>query len=144
MKLVKKENYLWINWQLQNNAKNNRKYPGIKAGDMVRVHLKPKLGTKAHSDVGAGPGDVGRHARVVSANIVHHHRCTIEASGGRARVRLRRCWRHHQAHRHGFGGFVLGARVYVWRVNNICNATHADTILPQNPTKRYCTMLQAC
>ena len=27
---------------------STRKYPDIKAGGMVRVHLKPKLGTKAH------------------------------------------------------------------------------------------------
>ena len=45
---VKSENHLWVNLHLQNNAKSNRKYPDIKAGDMVRVHLKPKLGTKAH------------------------------------------------------------------------------------------------
>ena len=44
----KKENHLWVNWHLQNNAKSTRKYPDIKAGDMVRVHIKPKIGTKAH------------------------------------------------------------------------------------------------
>ena len=37
-----KENHLWVNWHLQNNAKNTRKYTDIKAGDMVRVHIKPK------------------------------------------------------------------------------------------------------
>ena len=46
--LKKKENHLWVNWHLQNNAKSARKYPDIKAGDMVRVHIKPKIGTKAH------------------------------------------------------------------------------------------------
>ena len=45
---VKSENHLWVNWHLQNSAKTNRKYEEIKEGDMVRVHLKPKLGTKAH------------------------------------------------------------------------------------------------
>ena len=44
----KKENHLWVNWHLQNNAKSNRKYHEIKAGDMVRVHIKPKLGAKGH------------------------------------------------------------------------------------------------
>ena len=43
-----KRNALWVNWHLQNNANGNRKYPDIKAGDMVRVHIKPKIGTKAH------------------------------------------------------------------------------------------------
>ena len=43
-----KRNHLWVNWHLQNNAKRNRKYPDIKPGDMVRVHIKPKIGTKAH------------------------------------------------------------------------------------------------
>ena len=39
---------LWVIWHLQNNAKRNRKYEEIKPGDMVRVHIKPKIGTKAH------------------------------------------------------------------------------------------------
>jgi hypothetical protein len=43
-----KRNHLWVHWHLQNNAKRNRKYPDIKPGDMVRVHIKPKIGTKAH------------------------------------------------------------------------------------------------
>ena len=43
-----KVNHLWVSWHLQNNAKSNRKYPDIKPGDMVRVHIKPKIGTKAH------------------------------------------------------------------------------------------------
>ena len=43
-----KRNHLWVNWHLQNNAKSNRKYPDIKPGDMARVHIKPKIGTKAH------------------------------------------------------------------------------------------------
>ena len=43
-----KRNHLWVNWHLQNKAKSNRKYPDIKPGDMVRVHIKPKTGTKAH------------------------------------------------------------------------------------------------
>ena len=43
-----KRNHLWVSWHLQNNAKRKRKYPDIKPGDMVRVHIKPKIGTKAH------------------------------------------------------------------------------------------------
>ena len=43
-----KRNHLWVSWHLQNNAKRNRKYPDIKPGDMVRVQIKPKIGTKAH------------------------------------------------------------------------------------------------
>ena len=43
-----KVNHLWVSWHLQNAAKKNRKYPDIKPGDMVRVHIKPKIGTKAH------------------------------------------------------------------------------------------------
>jgi len=43
-----KRNHLWVSWHLQNKAKSNRKYPDIKAGDMVRVQIKPKIGTKAH------------------------------------------------------------------------------------------------
>ena len=42
------KNHLWVTWHLQNNAKRNRKYPDIKPGDMVRVHTKPRIGTKAH------------------------------------------------------------------------------------------------
>ena len=37
---VKKEHHLWVNWHLQNNATNNRKYPKINEGDMVRVNIK--------------------------------------------------------------------------------------------------------
>ena len=44
----KKENHLCVNWHLQNKANSNRKYPNIKDGDMVRVHVKPKFGTKSH------------------------------------------------------------------------------------------------
>lgn len=44
----KKENHLWVNWHLQNNAKRNRKHPDIKDGDMVRYKLKPSIGTKSH------------------------------------------------------------------------------------------------
>ena len=43
-----KENHLWVNWHLQNNAKSNRQLFELKAGDMVRVHIKPKLGAKGH------------------------------------------------------------------------------------------------
>ena len=43
-----KRNHLWVSWHLQNKAKSNRKHPDIKPGDMVRVHIKPKIGTKAH------------------------------------------------------------------------------------------------
>ena len=43
-----KRNHLWVSWHLQNTAKKNRKYPDIKPGDMVRVQIKPKIGTKAH------------------------------------------------------------------------------------------------
>ena len=43
-----KRNHLWVSWHLQNAAKKNRKYPDIKPGDMVRVQIKPKIGTKAH------------------------------------------------------------------------------------------------
>ena len=43
-----KVNHLWVNWHLQNKAKSNRKYPDTSKGDMVRVHIKPKIGTKAH------------------------------------------------------------------------------------------------
>ena len=32
----KTENHLWVNWHLQNAAKNNRKHPDIKDGNMVR------------------------------------------------------------------------------------------------------------
>ena len=36
------ENHLWVYWHLQNSAKKDRKYPNIKEGDMVRVHIKKK------------------------------------------------------------------------------------------------------
>ena len=32
---VKKENYLWVNLHLQNNAKNNKKYPKVNEGDCL-------------------------------------------------------------------------------------------------------------
>ena len=35
---VKKDNHLWANWHLQNNATKDRKYPN--EGDMVRVNIK--------------------------------------------------------------------------------------------------------
>ena len=44
----KKENHLWVNLHLQNAAKQNRKHPGIKDGDMVRYKLKTSIGTKSH------------------------------------------------------------------------------------------------
>ena len=44
----KKDNHLWDNWHLQNNAKRNRKYPDIEDGDMVRYKRKPSIGTKSH------------------------------------------------------------------------------------------------
>ena len=37
---VKKENHLWVNWHLQNNATKDKKYPKINEGDMVRVNIK--------------------------------------------------------------------------------------------------------
>ena len=48
IKLGTKENHLWVNWHLQNAAKNNRKHPDMKDGDMVRYKLKPSIGTKSH------------------------------------------------------------------------------------------------
>ena len=45
---VKPDNHLWVNWHLQNAAKNNRKHPELKDGDMVRFKLKPSIGTKGH------------------------------------------------------------------------------------------------
>ena len=48
-KAVKPESHLWVNWHLQNAAKNNRTYTEIKKGDMVRFKLKPSIGTKSHS-----------------------------------------------------------------------------------------------
>ena len=37
---VKKENYLWVNWHLQNNVKKDREYPNINEGGTVRIHIK--------------------------------------------------------------------------------------------------------
>ena len=46
---TKKENFLWVAWHLQNNARRQRKYPEISVDDMVRVNIKPKHGiTKGH------------------------------------------------------------------------------------------------
>ena len=45
---MKQEKITRVNWRLQNNAKSNRNYPEIKADDMVRTYVKPKLGTKGH------------------------------------------------------------------------------------------------
>ena len=44
MKPRKKENFLWVVWHLQNQARRQRKYPEISAGNMVRVNIKPKHG----------------------------------------------------------------------------------------------------
>ena len=38
----KKENRMWIWWHITNEAKRDRKYPEIKAGQMVRVKINPK------------------------------------------------------------------------------------------------------
>ena len=46
--LMKLEHHLWVYWHLQNAANNNRKYPDITDGDMVRYKLKPSIGTKSH------------------------------------------------------------------------------------------------
>ena len=35
-------------WHIQNNAKKERKYPNIKEGDMVRVHIKKNKFQKGH------------------------------------------------------------------------------------------------
>ena len=45
---VKKENHLWVNWHLQNNATKDRKYPKINEGDMVRVNIKKNKFAKGH------------------------------------------------------------------------------------------------
>jgi len=45
---VKSENHLWVNWHLQNAAKNNRPYEEIKKGDMVRIMIKHNKFDKAH------------------------------------------------------------------------------------------------
>ena len=38
---IKKENHLWVNWHVQNNAKqNDRKYPKINEGGTVSVDIK--------------------------------------------------------------------------------------------------------
>ena len=42
-------NALWVYWHIQNNAKKERKYPNIKEGDMVRVHIKKGKFDKGHS-----------------------------------------------------------------------------------------------
>ena len=36
---VKKENHLWVNLHLQNNATKNRIHPKLNEGDMVRVNI---------------------------------------------------------------------------------------------------------
>ena len=41
---TKKENFLWVAWHLQNNARRNRRYPEVSVDDMVRVNIKPKHG----------------------------------------------------------------------------------------------------
>ena len=43
-----KENHLWVNWHLQNNAKKNRKYTKINEGDMVRVDIEKGKFAKGH------------------------------------------------------------------------------------------------
>ena len=45
---VKKENHLWVNWHLQNNAKTYRKYPKINEVGMVRVNIKNNKLAKGH------------------------------------------------------------------------------------------------
>ena len=49
---VKKENHLWVNWHLQNNATKDRKYPKINEGDMVRVNIKRNNLLKVMSRIG--------------------------------------------------------------------------------------------
>ena len=45
---VKSENHLGVNWYLQNNAKQDRKYPKINEGDMVRVNINKGKFSKPH------------------------------------------------------------------------------------------------
>ena len=45
---AKKENHLWVNWHLQNNATKDRKYPNINEGDVVRVNIKNNNCAKGH------------------------------------------------------------------------------------------------
>ena len=47
MKLASR-NHRWVNWHLQNAAKNNRTHPELKDGDMVRFKIKPSIVTKGH------------------------------------------------------------------------------------------------
>ena len=42
------QNHLWVTWHLQNNAKQDRKYPKIKEGDMVRVNNKKGKFSKSY------------------------------------------------------------------------------------------------
>ena len=41
-------NFLWVNWHLQNNAKQERKYPNITEGSYVIIKIHPKRTAKGH------------------------------------------------------------------------------------------------
>ena len=45
---IKPMNFRWVNWNLQNNAKTDRKYPKIPEGDYVRIKINPKRTAKGH------------------------------------------------------------------------------------------------
>ena len=49
---VKKENHLWVNGHLQNNATNNRKHPNVNEGDMVRVNINKISLLKVMNQIG--------------------------------------------------------------------------------------------
>ena len=41
-------NFLWVMWHIQNNAKQERKYPKIVEGSYVRIKINPKRTAKGH------------------------------------------------------------------------------------------------
>ena len=53
---VKKENNLWVNWQLHNNATKYRDYPKINEGDTVRANVNENKFAKGHERIGVQRG----------------------------------------------------------------------------------------
>ena len=53
---IEKENVLWVNWHVQNNAKQNREYPKINEGDMARVTIQKISLLKVMNRIGVQRG----------------------------------------------------------------------------------------
>ena len=67
--LSKKENHLWVNWHLQNNATKDRTYPKINEGDVVRVNINNNKFAKGYEPTKTKPLDAVKKRNHLWVNL---------------------------------------------------------------------------